>query len=208
MSGARQYVIGLTGLPSSGKGEVAGALIACAGERGWQAAHLSFSDCIKDEARAQGFDEGHLDRPLLGRIATEMREHEGPGVLALRIATKVDIWPAPRPEWFVVEALRHPGEVEALRATYGSRFTLIGVESDLAIIVHRLINRARSDESRTAMQSEEHAIRLLNEELRGSASPQSPNVGATLALADEMIENDGSLDELRQAVAEVFARLI
>ena len=207
MSATPRHVIGITGLPSSGKGEVAGAFIACAEERGWQAAHLSFSDCIKDEARALGCSNGQIDRALLRRIGTEMREREGPGALALRIARKLAAWPPPRPQVFIVEALRHPGEVEALRGAYGDRFILVGIRSDLETIARRLIDRARPDESREAMQSERRVLRLLKEELRGAASPQAPQVGATLALADETIENNGTLEELRRAAARVFARL-
>ena len=40
-------VVGLTGLPSSGKGEVSNALIDAAQEGGWKVEHLSFSDRIR-----------------------------------------------------------------------------------------------------------------------------------------------------------------
>ena len=207
MSSTPRHVIGLTGLPSSGKGEVANAFTECAAERHWQAAHLSFSDCIKEVVRTLGYSDAQFERAMLSRTATQMREVHGPGVFALRIAAKIAAWPAPCPEVFVVEALRHPGEATALRGAYGKRFVLVGVESEPGIIAQRLLHRARADESHTAMQSKQHVILLLNQELRGSASPQSPNVGATLALADKIIQNNGTLEALRKKVASLFAEL-
>ena len=78
-------VIGLRGLPSSGKGETTFAFRRLAAARGWRAEHISFSDRIKDEARARGIDESAFTRDLLSRIGTELRETEGPGVLSKRI---------------------------------------------------------------------------------------------------------------------------
>lgn len=208
MSGAPRYVIGLTGLPSSGKGEVVAAFMAFAHERGLRAEHLSFSDQIKDEARSRGYGDDQFERSLLSRIGTEMRETEGPGVLAARIVKKIETWTDPCPDIFVVEALRHVGEVETLRAAYGDRFTFIAVESDLPVIARRLIARRRPDESREAMQSEDNAIRLLEEELNGAESSQSPNVGQTMALADVHILNNGTLDKLRRETGRVFAKIV
>ena len=110
-----QHIIGLTGLPSSGKGEVTTALLCRAREGGLSAEHLSFSDQIKEEARRMGVSDDRFDRELLSRIGTELRETEGPGVLADRIAARIQAWPEPRPQVFIVEALRHVGEAEAMR---------------------------------------------------------------------------------------------
>jgi len=207
MNDRPQHVIGLTGLPSSGKGEVAAALMHLADARGWCSAHLSFSDRIKEEALKRGIAQDGFERGMLSRIATEMREADGPGALARRIVEKINTWPGQRPELFVVEALRHPGEVETLRQAYGNRFTLVAVESDPVIIARRLITRRRPDESQDAMASEQKALELLERELRGGESPQSPNVGLTMRRADIRIENNGSLDELRETVARLFHNL-
>ena len=201
-------VIGLTGLPSSGKGEVAAALRRCAEERGLRTGYLSFSDCIKEEARRRGIQDEDFNRDILSRIGTGMRGAEGPGVLAARIAHKINDWPAPRPDVFVVEALRHVGEIDALKTTFGGRFVLVAVQADPRVIARRLIARRRPDESPNALRSEEDAIRLLNAELEGKRSPLSPNVGECMAHADVQLSNDGTLDDLRAAVTELFGRLV
>lgn len=208
MSDGPRYVIGLTGVPSSGKGEVAAALMKLAHARDWQAAHLSFSDRIKEEARTRGVADDEFERALLSRIATEMRETEGPGVLAQRIVKKIECWPGRCPDVFVVEALRHPGEVEALRQAYGARFTLVAVASEPAIIAKRLIARQRADESQEAMASEAKAMALVELELHGGQSDQSPNVGRTMKFADVRLENNGALADLREEVARLFAEIV
>ena len=207
MTESPRYVIGLTGLPSSGKGEVTTALLELARERGWTAEHLSFSDRIKEEARARGISEADVDRALLTQIGIEMREAEGPGVLAARIARKIKNRPEPRPDIFIVEALRHVGEIEVMRREFGERFVLAAVESDTREIARRLIARRRPDESREALASEENAARLLEQELNGQLSELGPNVGKCIAAADVCLPNHGTLLDLRGTVGNFFAGL-
>jgi dephospho-CoA kinase len=201
-------VLGLTGLPSAGKGEVACALAGVAAKRGLRLALMSFSNEIKEEARSRGIPEQSFTREILSGIGTELRAKEGPGVLAARIARKIAAWPAPRPDIFVCDGVRHPGEVAALRAAFGERFTLIAVEAEPGEIVGRLMARRRPDESPEALRSEHGAIRLLERELSGAPSADAPNVGGCIRLADHHIANHGTLEELRHTVGVFFYYLL
>jgi hypothetical protein len=203
-----QRIIGLTGLPSSGKGEVVKMLKACAEGHGWRVGCLSYSRCIKEVAREWGYDAAKLDRALLSRIATRLREEEGPGALSKHLVTKVAEWPEPKPELFIVEALRHPGEYKAMKASFDLRFTLVGVESDLKIIAKRLRKRARPDEDAAALTSEEACIAMLERELNGDDSEHAPNVGTTIHLAERRIQNNGTLKDLKANVADFFKKEI
>jgi dephospho-CoA kinase len=203
------HIIGLTGLPSVGKGEVACALAGLAAARGWRLVSISFSDQIKDEAKSRGIPEASFTREILSRIGTELREKEGPGVLAARIAGKIKAWPGKkRPEVFVCDGVRHPGEAEALRAAFGKRFTLVAVEAEPREIVRRLIARRRPDESPDALRSEDAAIRLLEQELNGAPGRNAPNVGDCIRIADHRIANHGTLEDLRRAVERFFRPLV
>ena len=184
------------------------ALLELARGRGWQAEHLSFSDEIKEEARRRGIPDDRFERDLLSQIAIEMREAEGPGVLAARITDRIEHWPEPRPEFFVVEALRHVGEIDALREAFGKRFILTAVESEPQEIARRLLARRRPDESPDALKSQEHAIRLLERELKGQLSELGPNVGKCAARADVRLPNHGTLDDLRQTVERFFQSVV
>lgn len=200
-------VIGLTGLPSSGKGEVTRIVTALAADRGWRTAQLVFSDQIKEEIRRRGIPEAQIDREMLSRVGAEMRHAEGPGVLANRIAARIQSWPAPQPELFIVDGVRHPGEIEVMRRVFGERFVLASVEADPSEIARRLIARRRADESREAMRSEEDALRVLERELLGKVSALGPNVGECARLADARLQNHGTLDDLRRAVGAFFKAL-
>jgi dephospho-CoA kinase len=203
-----RFVIGLTGLPSSGKGEVAEALSAAAAKRGWRVERLVFSDQIKEEARRRGIPDERFTRELMAEIGTELREKEGPGAIARRIAARIREWPEPRSEMFVADGLRHVGEAHELRSAFAERFLLVGVDSEPREIARRLIARHRSDESPEALQSEEKAVALLEEELNGKRSAMGPNVGQCMERADVILPNHGNLDDLRRTVAEFLNRLI
>ena len=202
------HIIGLTGLPSVGKGEVACALAGLAAERGWRLASISFSDQIKDEAQSRGIPEKAFTREILSRIGTELRERK------TRRAGRADRGEdrgrpgKKRPEVFVCDGVRHPGEVEVFRAALGKRFVLVAVEAEPREIVGRLIARRRPDESPDALRSEGGAIRLLEQELTGASGKNAPNVGDCIRLADVRVANHGSLVDLRRAVAEIFDRLV
>jgi len=208
LSNTPRGIIGLTGLPSSGKGEVTVVLLQLARARGWRVEHLSFSDRIKEEACARGIPAERFDRDLFTQIGIEMREAEGPGVLATRIAGKIGAWPEPKPELFVVEALRHAGEIEVLRKTFGKRFILAAVESEPDEVARRLMARRRPDESPEALESHEKAIQLLERELNGKLSELGPDVGQCISRADARLPNHGTLDDLAGAVEKFFEQAV
>jgi len=198
-------VIGLTGAPSVGKGEVVKFVRAWAEARGWQVGYLSFSDQIKEEARSRGIPEAVFTRELLSDVVTQMRAAEGPAVLARRIVARIrGLAQQQCPELFVVEAVRHVDEIALLRESFGSRFVVLGVTADPDVIADRLLARRRPDESREAMQGRENARAMILRELRGEAAARGVNVGACLEQADALIENNGTLESLRQAVMKAL----
>jgi len=197
-------VIALTGLPSSGKGEAAKALQEAAARDGCAVGHLTFSDQIREEARRRGIAPESFTRELLSRIGIELREAEGPGVLSARIAARIRDWPAPRPAIFVADGLRHTGEIDELRRAFGDRFILVAVDAEPTEIARRLIARRRVDESPDALRSEEHAIRLLQQELNGRLSSLGPNVGLCAEQAGLRLPNHGTLEALKRRVAQIY----
>jgi dephospho-CoA kinase len=201
---ASPLVIALTGLPSSGKGEAAKALQEIAAQDGLSAGHLSFSDQIKEEALRRGVSRESFTRELLSRVGIEMRQAEGPGVLSARIARRICEWPAPRPQIFVADGLRHPGEIDELRRAFGDRFVLVAVEAEPKEIARRLIARRRADESPAAMRSEAQAMALLQQELDGQLSAMGPNVRTCAERADLRLPNHGTLDDLKRNVQWMY----
>src|SRR5205823_13562960 len=95
-------LIGLTGRNASGKGEVAKYLE----KKSFY--YYSLSDVIREEVRKRGHA---MTRETLIDTGNELRQKNGPGVLAQRILTKVE-----DDKNYVIDSIRNASEVEALRA--------------------------------------------------------------------------------------------
>lgn len=197
-------VIGLTGLPSVGKEAVWAFINEMCIEKGLKALHLSFSNEIKREAELLGLTKDKLDRDSITSLVGRMRLAEGFGVLARRIARRIRSESA---DVYVVEAIRHPAEVDELRNAYHGAFVLGAVVAELETIAQRLIERGRSDESRAAMSSLDQAMELLDRELRGNGGV-TIDVGKCIELADIVIHNDGTLADLRADVRRTFEPIL
>ena len=179
-------ILGVSGLNGSGKGEVVRFLEA----RSFYA--LSLSDVIRDELRARGLEETRERMIATGR---ELRAGEGPGALAERLARRLV---ADRN--YVIDSVRHPAEVQALRARTG-RFRLLWVEAAAGTRLARIRERARPGDP----TSLEELRRLEGQEL-GSADPAAQQLLAVRDLADLRVHNDASLAELHAALQEVLER--
>ncbi|MCX5687163.1 MAG: AAA family ATPase, partial [Candidatus Omnitrophica bacterium] len=73
-------IIGLTGANASGKGEVASYLKSKSFE------YYSLSDILREEAKARGIESS---RENLIRLGNELRERNGPSVLADFVIKKI-----------------------------------------------------------------------------------------------------------------------
>lgn len=176
-------VIGLTGPNAAGKGEVCALLAG----RGYSL--HSLSDVVREEARAAGLGTG---REALIETGQRLRRESGPGVLAERIVPRL----AGR---CAVDSIRAPAEVEVLRARL-PRFFLLGVDADVAVRYRRAIDRGREGDR------PDLATFVAREERENRDDPASQQLRNALALADEVVRNDGTLDDLRRAVDGVVRR--
>jgi dCMP deaminase len=179
-------LIGLTGRNASGKGEVARRLEA----KGFQ--YFSLSDVIREEIRSRGAEP---TREALIETGNELRRQFGPAVLAQRVLARIQ-----DDAHCVIDSIRNPSEVVALRRAKG--FHLIRVEAPVDLRFKRARLRERENETVTL----ERFIELENRELSGDTASQ--NLLEVERLADEIIENEGSLEELRSNVDALAARLM
>lgn len=172
-------ILGLTGPNAAGKGEAARLL----SENGY-AIH-SLSDVLREQARQCGLD---LGRETLIRLGQELRRAEGPGVLARRILPRLSD-PA------VVDSVRAPAEVEVLRTLHG--FRLLGIDAPLEVRWQRAVARGREGDIPDLQTFQERELR------ENGRSPDSQQLGATLALADAVVVNNGDLEEFRIQILTV-----
>jgi dCMP deaminase len=176
-------IVGLTGPNAAGKGEVAVYLA----DLGFKV--HSLSDVIRDEARDQGLPP---TREHLIRIGNDLRREGGPGVLAERIGARLG-------SRDVVDSIRNPREVEALRRIDG--FVLLAVTAPTSLRFRRSLFRARPGDPGTLEQFEER------EAQENTCDPRAQQLGATSALADHVVRNDGDIAALRRQVDGVLQKL-
>jgi len=175
-------ILGVSGLNGAGKGEAVRLLEA----RSFHV--LSLSDVIRETLRAQGVEETRERMIEAGRA---LRAAEGAGALANRLAAGL----APDRN-YVIDSVRHPAEVEVLRSR-ADRFKLLWVDAVDTVRLQRIRARGRSGDPETLAELRE----VENREL-GSADPAAQQLLAVRELADLVLTNDGSIEDLRQKIQE------
>jgi len=177
-------ILGISGPYGAGKGEA----IAFLRERSFYA--LSLSDVIRDELRLRR--EGETRERMI-ETGNAMRAAGGPAALAERLLAQL------LPDRnYVVDSIRHPAEVEALRRA-GSGFRLVWVDADEATRVERLRRRGRSGDPGTL----DELRRLEGREL-ASDDPAGQQLLAVRELADFHVRNDGDLPALHRVLQGVL----
>ena len=165
--------IATIGLPAAGKGlfsEVASS---------FGIPVFVCGDVVREETRKRGLP---LTLSNTGMIMLRIRDESGPAVIAKRRIPKID---ASDCSVVIVEGVRNLEEIEELRSHYGN-VTLVGIHSSPQTRFERLISRGREDDPSTWQEFESRDRRDLN-----------VGVGQAIALADEMIVNEGTIEELQ-----------
>jgi len=179
--------IGVAGLNGSGKTEVVRFLE----QRSFQAASLS--DVIRAELARDGLEPVREHMIERGRA---LRSAHGDGVLAERVLPEL------LPDrHHVIDSIRHPAEVAALRA--GGDFTLLWIEAPLERRYERVRQRGRAGDGADldafrALESRE----LENDE---SAGQQLLRVKEQ---ADIVIVNNGDLAALHAELQQLLQQLL
>ncbi len=180
-------IIGLTGKNGSGKTVVCEYLKS----RGF--VYRSLSDEIRKEIKKSGRE---IDRKTLIDTGNSLRNEFGPAVLAERTIADLD-----EDQNYVIDSIRNPSEVEALRRR--SNFTLLGLEADPEIRFRRSRDRARE----SAAQTLEHFLEEESQEL-DSTDPVRQQLNATLGMADLVVSNNGTLEELHRRLDQLLPPLM
>ncbi len=180
-------ILGLTGRNGAGKGEVA----HLSQDRGF--AYLSLSDVIREELVRRGRD---LTREELIRVGRELRARFGDGHLAQHLWSRIE------PDRnFVVDSFRHPSEVQVFRDR--SDFFLLNVEARSEIRFERIRERARESDPPSLEE-----FRQLEQREAASEESHGQQLDACTSLADAIVENNGTLEELHREMSRLLSRLM
>lgn len=175
------HIIGITGTIGAGKGTVVEYLKS----KGFS--HYSARSLLLAELTKRGLQN---DRDAMRPLANELRQTHGPAYIAEMLFQEAETAGGDA----VIESLRSVGEIEALKKL-SSKFTLLAVDADPTIRYERIVKRGSETDS---ISFEE----FIEQELLESEGkdPWAQNLPACIDMADILITNNGTLEELRAQV--------
>jgi len=173
-------VIGVVGMPASGKGEFAGI----ASDMGIPV--IVMGDMIRNEVKAAGLEPTDTN---FGTTANRLRAERGMDAIGQLCVPEVERQTAPL---VLIDGIRGDSEVNLFRKVF-PKFMLIRINSSFENRLSRVVARGRSDDFQTAGE-----LRTRDERELGWG------LGRALKLADLRIENNGTLDEFSVAVHKLL----
>jgi dephospho-CoA kinase len=179
-------VIGFTGMPGSGKSEA----MEVAKARGHPVVRMG--DLVWEEVERRGLPR---DARHVGEVANAMRESHGKDVWSRRTVERVRQAAKGSP-LVLIDGIRSQEEVETFRRELGHDFLLVAIHTDPEHRFGRMVRRARPDDS-----SDPAVLKARDER------EMNWGIARTIALADEMLVNDGTLAGFRAHVGALLDRL-
>jgi len=180
---ADKLVIGLVGMPGSGKSLV----VEAAQRRGYTV--VVMGDVVREETRKRGLE---LNPKNVGQVMLELRKAGGNGVIAEKCVPRIQ---SEESERVLVDGLRSLHEVDVFKAHF-PKFSLVAVHASPEIRFKRLNHRRRSDDSDEWEVFCERDLREL-----------SVGLGNAIAMAENIIVNENSRKETNAKVEEVLRRV-
>ncbi len=178
-------IIGLTGTNGSGKTVTADHLKA----KGFL--FHSLSDEIRLELERQGLAK---NRENLIETGNRLRAEYGSSILAERVKAKLR-----SDQNYVVDSIRNPAEVEALRAN--GNFHLLHLDAPAEVRYERVVERGGERKPGSREEFVEQEKRELE-----SDDPARQQLRACYKLADETVVNDTTIAALKARVDKIVAR--
>ena len=176
-------IIGITGTLGAGKGTVVEFL-----KTNYGFVHFSVRAYITRELERRGMP---VNRDTLTALANEMRAKNSPSYIIEELFREAAL----QNKNCIIESIRTPGEIQALRAN--PEFFLLAVDADPRI----RFNRVRKRNSETDKVSFSTFINNEQREMH-SDDPNKQNLAECIRQADYLIENNGNKEELQEKTAD------
>ncbi len=151
---------------------------------------VCMGDVIRHEAETRSLRK---NRENLSRLMFELREKEGPMIVAKRCIEKIK---AAESNLVIVDGLRGLEEVEYFQQFFPN-FQVILVHAKARIRFQRLLKRGRSDDPKDWQTFHQRDLNEL-----------SIGMGKVIALSDHILLNNGTLEELEQQITTHLKHLL
>ncbi|MBR5504215.1 MAG: AAA family ATPase [Methanobrevibacter sp.] len=171
-------VIGVTGLPGSGKS----IIFDTAKEKG--AIVVSMGDIVREKAAERGEDSTTTARKL--------REEHGQYIVAKLTVEKIKkiLEEEKEDKIILIEGIRSPYEIEMFDANF-DEFTSVSIYASPKTRFERIVRRGRADDSD------------VYEDFRDRDQQELGfGIGEIIATADYLIKNEGTIEEAKEEVVE------
>lgn len=178
-------IIGITGTLGAGKGTIVDYLIKTKGFT-----HYSVRAFLIREIEKRGMT---VDRDSMVLVANDLRAKHSPAYIAEQLFEEAKT----SGENCVIESIRTPGEVEALKRK--GNFYLFAVDASPELRYRRIQSR----QSETDHISYETFIGNEQREMQ-STDPNKQNIGKCITMADFVFENNGDINELNTKVEKIL----
>lgn len=174
---AEKIIVGLAGMPGSGKSLVVDA----ATEMGYGV--VIMGDVIREETQKRGLE---LNPKNIGRVMLELRKMGGASVVADRCITKLEQLES---EKVIVDGVRSLSEVAAFKKRF-PHFSLIAVYASPETRFNRIYRRQRSDDPERWELFNERDVRELG-----------VGLGDVIAMAEYLVVNEQGKGKTNTKVA-------
>ncbi|RLJ08333.1 MAG: hypothetical protein DRP16_01635 [Candidatus Aenigmatarchaeota archaeon] len=178
-------IIGIVGKRLTGKNEIAEYLSLKYGFHVLDYTKNVLAPLLKKEKKA-------ITRENLINLAMELREEYGNDILTRMIAEHIE-----RDKNYVIAGVRFREEVEFLKKAFGNGFVLIAVDSEPKLRYERAKKRKTKGEGSLSFNRFFKIDRLPTERV----------IPETMKLADFLIENNGTIEELRKKTDSVMEKI-
>jgi dephospho-CoA kinase len=175
-------ILAIVGLPGSGKTTAIDAIKDLG-------IVVTMGNIVRDEVKRRGIEPNGIN---LGKIAQQLRESGGPGIIAKRC---VDIIVKMKAEIIIVDGIRSLAEVNIFRKFW--KFPLIAIRVEEEKRLGRLFERSRSDDPKNLEELKERDKRELKFGLND-----------VIREADYTIKNNSTIDDLKKKTRDVVLKAI
>ena len=180
---ADKLVVGLAGMPGSGKSVV----VDTARELGY--AIVVMGDVVRQETTKRGLE---LTPENVGKVMLELRAEGGNYVIAQKCISKIAEQTSHK---VLVDGLRSLYEAEIFKENF-AKFNLVAVHASPETRFNRLSNRHRSDDPTEWKAFKERDLRELG-----------VGLGNVIAMAQQIIVNDNSFEYAKSKVRESLGKI-
>jgi len=179
-------IIGITGMPASGKGTLAQQLV----KKGFK--RVVMSDAARAEMKKRGIP---VTPASLRDFPTKFRAKRGEDIFAKLCIPLIN--KAKSSGNVLIDGIRSPDEINTFKKEFGADFVLIAVLSDEKNRYSRVIGRKRDDD---AISFEEFK--------RRDEIELSWGVGGAIEMADEPIPNNDAPEDFEKEIEDLLNKIL